>query len=225
MGQEQVGAPPGDERDDENAGETIETVTMKCMKAAADSVILWLEFTWDSPSQHESKTVPILDLHVWVRHPDPEEDGLGSDLLAWSFYEKPVSSDKVLRAMSAYNWRNKLVTMTMELHRRMRNSSSQLTLRARAMIVFKFVHKLRVSGYGQGTVKGVIKSGTTFYYQKLRIDLQGGPSLNSRQELTSPEVVMNRRRKLGATQSWFSRRRGARLRCPGRMKGGGLRKE
>ena len=196
------------EEQDSLAGRSMEEVTMSCMLSAADSIIPWLKFTVDSPEKHASLTVPILDLQVWVRHPGQEEEGLGSDLLAWSFYEKPVSSDKLLRATSAYSWRNKLVTMAMELHRRLRNSTRQLTLRARAGIVEKFVDKLRRSGYGPGTVKGVLESGMSFYYRKLRIDLQGGPRLNDRPELSSEQVVLNKRQKLGATQSWFSRRRG-----------------
>ena len=119
-----------------------------------------------------------------------------------------MASEKVLRASSAYNWRNKLVTMTMELHRRMRNSSRQLTLRARAAIVSRFIHKLRISGYSLSTVKGVIDSGVTFYYRKMRIYLQGGPRINCRHEMSSQEVVQHRRQKLGVTQTWFSRRRG-----------------
>ena len=91
---------------DRKSGKTVESVTMDCMRAAADSVVPWLTFTSDSSEHHESKTVPILDLQVWIRHPAPEEedDRLGSDLLAWSFYEKPVASSKLLRAASATNW-------------------------------------------------------------------------------------------------------------------------
>ena len=137
-----------------------------------------------------------------------EEEGLSSDLLAWSFFEKPVASSKVLRAASAYTWRSKLVTMAMELHRRLRNTSRQLTFKAKSDIVCKFVHKLRSSGYGPGAVGGILESGTTFYYRKLRCDLEGGPRLNDRPTLSQGQVVTKRRSKLGASQKWFSRRRG-----------------
>ena len=71
------------ETEDRESGETVETVTIECMRSAADSVVPWLQFTSDSPCRHASRTVPILYLQVRVRHPDPAEEGLGSDLLAW----------------------------------------------------------------------------------------------------------------------------------------------
>ena len=98
------------EAQDKVSGRSTESVTMECMRSAADSILPWLSFTSDSPEQHPSRTVPILDLQVWVKHPSPveAEEGLSSDLLAWSFFEKPVASSKVLRAASAYTWRKQI---------------------------------------------------------------------------------------------------------------------
>ena len=59
-----------------------ESVTMDCLRDAADSTLGWLQFTSDLPEQHGNKMVLILDLHVWIRHPRGDEDGLGSDLIA-----------------------------------------------------------------------------------------------------------------------------------------------
>ena len=101
--------------------------------------------------------------------------------------------------------------MAMELHRRLRNSSCQLTLRAKSEILKKYVDKLRMSGYCEKSTDGIIESGTSFYFRKLRIDLQGGPCVNVRPDRSEAEVVMLKRRKLGATKSWFSRRRGGQV--------------
>ena len=193
------------EEEDRQEGCTQEMVTMRAMKDAADSIVPWLSFTMDLPECHGSRTVPVLDLQVWVRHPGEDEDGLGSDLVGWTFYEKGTSSTKVMRATSAYTWRQKLVTLAMELFRRLRNSSRQLTLLAKSTMVTKFIEKLRRSGYSEPTVRGVLKSGLLHYYRKLEIDLRGGPALNARDDT---QGIQRRRSKLSAAQTWFSRRRG-----------------
>ena len=169
------------EEEDKMTGRSRSAVTMEAMRQAADSVLPWLGFTVDYPDIHETRTVPMLDLQVWARHPDLEDDvnGDASDVLAWSFYEKPTSSDKVLRATSAYNWRSKLVTMNMELWRRMHNCTRQITAEARTSIVCKFVQKLRSSGHAEATVSGIITSEMGFYARKLIIDLSGRPTSKS----------------------------------------------
>ena len=50
-----------------------------------------------------------------------------------------------------------------------------------------------------------MKSDITFYYRKVKMDLEGGPKLNRR---VSRDTVETRRGKLGARQQWFQRRRG-----------------
>ena len=190
--------------EDESSGRTRCDVTMEAVRTAADSIVPWLDFTVDHPGLHDNGMVPILDMQVWVRHPDPGDVG-GHDTLGWLFYEKPTSSSKVLRATSAYNWRSKLVTLNMEVFRRMRNSSRQLTVQARADLLSTFVKKLRMSGYVEKTVEGILHSGLTFYTRKVKIELDGGPPLNARSE---EQVVQKRRQKMGAKESWFQRRRG-----------------
>ena len=186
---------------------TREQVTMLCIRDAANSAIPWLSFTFDHPALHDSKMVPCLDLQLWVHHPQHEEQGLGADTLAWSFYEKSTSSSKVMRATSAFTWRCKLVTMSNEVVRRMRNSTRQLTLEARLSIMSTFIDKLRSSGYARSTVDGILTSGLKCYFRKLTIDLEGGPSMNRREDSNAMEMT-RRRKKLGASQAWYARRRG-----------------
>ena len=116
-----------------------------------------------------------------------------------------VSCILYLMAASAYTWRVKLTTLAMETFRRMRNTTHQASLSARSSILKKFIYKVRKSGYSQSSCNGVIESGLHHYYRKLRIDLEGGPRLNLRNER---DAVQKKRRKMGANHNWFSRRRG-----------------
>ena len=127
-----------------------------------------------------------------------------ADTLAWVFFEKPSSSTRVLKASSAYTWRAKTVSMNMEVFRRLRNTTRQVTIATRVSIVNQFIVKLRASGYSKSTISGIILSGTKFYYRKLQQDLEGGPKLNRRAD---DQDVQRKRAKIGASERWFKRRR------------------
>ena len=139
-------------------------------------------------------------------HPPVSHAPVGvSDTLCWMFYEKPTSSCRLLKATSAYTWRSKIVTMNMEVFRRLRNTSRQVTIGTRVRILNEFTAKLKASGYITSTINGIITSGVAFYYRKLREDLQGGRPLNLRNDSND---VARKRAKLGASERWFRRRRG-----------------
>ena len=192
--------------EDRVSNRSQEEVTIEVVRTAADSITPWLEFTADIPQNHQSKMVPILDLQMWIQHPSQEEmdSGLGSNLVCWTFYRKPVASSKVVHAETAYPWRSKLVTLAMELFRWMRNSTRQLSTIARADICNEFTTMMYRSGYVRSTIRGVIRSGLEHYYRKLLVDLQGGPRLNDRRE---DNTMAKRRAKLGSRELWFKRRR------------------
>ena len=190
------------EEKDRAMGKSRDMVTLEVIKDAANSILPWIQFTLDIPEMHSNGMVPVLDLQVWVRRP---EDDLCSSLLAWLFYEKPTAADKVMRTTSAFTWRQKLVTMGMEIYRCMRNSSRQIMLLARWELVETFIHKMRSSGYMLSAVRGIITSGIEYYYRKLHINLQGGPKMNFKDDHNE---MTKRREKLTSSQMWFSRRRG-----------------
>ena len=195
------------EQEEENHEPPVsdELRTMSLIREAADEVIPWLSFTLDVPELHASNKVPMLDIEVWVDKMDGRED-----LLLWDFFEKTSASSRVLQATSTYNWRAKLVCMNMELFRRHRNTSRQVTMDRRVEIIDTFTTKLRRSGYGVSTVSRIIEEGSKFYYRKVRIELEGGPELNQRLE---GDLVMSRRMKMGASETWFARKRGGAKEC------------
>ena len=182
------------------ATDSDEMRTMKLIQQAANEIVTWLDFTLDLPELHQNGKVPMLDVEVWVDRRQGRED-----VLMWDFYEKKSSSSRVLQASSAYTWRAKLVTMNMEMFRRHRNTCRQVTHARRVEVMGDFVRKLRRSGYGVSTVNNIIVEGSRFYYRRMRTDLEGGPGLNRRSE---DNLVMSRRMKLGAAETWFVRKRG-----------------
>ena len=188
------------ERQDKSSGVSPEVRTANIILEAAEMQVQWLKFTYDLPELYENGKVPMLDVEMWVDKTQEE-----SDVLMWNFFEKSSSSSRVLQATSAYGWRSKLVVMNMEMFRRQRNTCRQVTVKQRVAIMNEFVKKLRISGYSSGTDSRIIKEGTKLYYRKLRADLERGPPLNQRSE---EDLVMGRRQKISAAESWYARKRG-----------------
>ena len=181
------------EQEDREGGRSRDMVTLQVAKAVADSIHSWIQFTLDAAELHESGMCPVLDLQVWIKRPINNEDGLQAEMLAWMFYEKPTAADTVMRSTSAFTWRQKTVTMTMEVYRRLRNSSRQLNMIVKSNLLKTFVDKMRRSGYFVSTVAGVLKSGVEYYYRKLKIDLEGGPKMNM---IDDTDEVKRRREKI-----------------------------
>ena len=93
---------------------------------------------------------------------------------------------------------NKTMSLIMEVFHRLRNCSGQIPTTATMTILEKFILKLKHSGYNHSTRKNIILSGVTYYYHRLRIELQGGPAINKRNEKIRP-------RKMN-TKDWIDRK-------------------
>ena len=72
-----------------------------------------ISMTFDTPSMNGSGKMPVLDLQVWIE----------CNLVYFSFYEKPMTSKKVIHNSSALSWTVKKVTLAGEVARRYFNTS------------------------------------------------------------------------------------------------------
>ena len=89
----------------------------------------------------------MLDIEVWT-----EREGDWSKI-RHSFYEKPTTLPMVFHAKGAFEWRSKIVTMSEELRRRLRNSDKRHTVPE----LVEIVRKMSDSGYDPGARAEVLK--------------------------------------------------------------------
>ena len=93
----------------------------------------------------------MLDTEDWVRKKKAvntegiENDEDKVDEVMYSFYEKRISNEKVIERRCAMCDRSKIVLLTMELIRRMRNMSWKVCLTERIEVVNRFVNKMKAS--------------------------------------------------------------------------------
>ena len=62
----------------------------------------------DSPSRHEDRKMPILDLKVWIERREQPRPYV----VMHEFYSKEVASKSMVNARSALPWKDKRTIMT-----------------------------------------------------------------------------------------------------------------
>ena len=122
-------------------------ITMEAWESMASSIMPGLQFTTDYCSKNPSGTVAMLDFQMWkVTEDNPSNPGGSREALRYTFYEKPMSNDKVLVATSAMPHRVKISTLTQEGIRRL----------CECKILRKYLWKLKLSGYQQKTRANIL---------------------------------------------------------------------
>jgi hypothetical protein len=91
--------------------------TFEELRKIANTVYSCLQFTTDTPSNHEEAMCPVLDLQVFVG-----KDGL----IGYKFFSKPCASKFVIPEKSTHSKQMKMAVLVEEGLRRMRNCSRGL---------------------------------------------------------------------------------------------------
>ena len=134
---------PGDQR------------TFRILSSIADSIDKDIQFEQDTPSAHENKKLPCLDLQLWV------EECEGVKQLVHEFYKKPMSHDQVVLRRSALSNQVKCATLFQEGMRRLLNCSPQLPWTVKASHLTDYSRALMISGYNHkyrhDIINGVIQ--------------------------------------------------------------------
>ena len=117
-----------------------EILTMEIFSLLASSILKYLQFTWDSPNNNATGTMPVLDTQMWVGL-EAREWGLpegmpGLDklklptkidslkrIILYKFYRKPVATKTPMNARSAQPQQMKMQTATNELLERFKTTS------------------------------------------------------------------------------------------------------
>ena len=94
----------------------------------------------------------MLDLKVWK---EVGEDGIA--VVRHTFYEKDVSAPLVFHAKGAHTWRSKLVTLSEEVRRRLRNTDRLHTEAEVVQMIATFAQKLIDSHYDTSARQEIIK--------------------------------------------------------------------
>ena len=77
-------------------------VTARAMASIMSSIDPDIQLTWDALGNNPNGRMPVLDLKVWM-----ETDENGVNRVRFTFYEKPMATQFVIKRESALPWQIK----------------------------------------------------------------------------------------------------------------------
>ena len=129
-------------------------VTARTMASIMSSIDPDIQLTWDAPGNNPDGRMPVLDLKLWM-----ETDEFGVNKVRFTFYEKPMATQYVIKRESALPWQVKKMTLAGEVARRRLNMDSQAWEEEGSQVMDKFNFKMLTSGYNEHERRVVVKEG------------------------------------------------------------------
>ena len=163
------------------------------LKEIADTVMNGIKMETDYPSKNGDSKMPILDMKVWME---------GGNILH-QHYEKQVASRAVLNAQSAQSAACKRSVHTMEMVRRMLNTSTQLDWEQYVVpILTDYMARMREAGYGERYRKNVLLRAIGIYEKMRKEDEEGVRPLHRPRDWQEEERRSAKKKK---RHSWSSK--------------------
>ncbi len=151
-------------------------ITMEAFKGKANSITSFLKFTVEIEDDHANGRVPMLNIEVWSEKTKDGREGISHS------YEKKMANKKVMERDSAMPEKTKIMTLTQETIRRMKNTSTRVTPEERGDILTRQMAKMRKSGYSKEDRKKILLAGVTRYYRMRGREDRGGRRVNRHRE-------------------------------------------
>ena len=184
--------------EEEDALLTPMEVTIGLLRSTAGCVIEYLDFTFESGADYPDGWLPTLDTSLRVN---------GANIVEYKYFEKPTTTNTVVRFKSAMSGNPKVQCLSNDLVRRLLNTKEQLPGTYRAGVVDGYAVKLMTSGYSREQVQKIVVGGIKGYQSKKdrrkKSSIGGG-----RLHRTAVESNLGRiRKKLLSKSSWYRSRR------------------
>ena len=200
-----------DWRDEETSkGMTPLQKTTEVLEGMMNSICSWLKLTMETEDDFGGR-LPTLDLSIWV--------GADNKVL-FNFFEKPMASNVTIQKDSAMPENSKMATLNQELVRRMLNTSEDLAIEERILVVDNYCQKLANSGYRKEQISKVVIGGLTGYERRRNNSLLD-PSNRKYRPLHESRKYNSRNRRISkmmAKQNWFKRKKNEMEESPARKK-------
>ena len=169
-----------------------DTRTMDVVRAAANTINDFIQFTSDTPSNNNNGKLPVLDIQCWV------EGGV----IYYKHYRKPVSTQQSLLLESALPARTKRTVQSQEVVRILRNCHPQIPREKKADHLTAFMRRLRASGYSHSYRAQILMSGIKGHRKMTQVEQEGGRPVN---RPDSMDRVKRKKNKIVEAKTWYRR--------------------
>ena len=136
-------------KEDELANISDDKRTTDLFLQAMNSVMPFLTFTGECPSDFPDNRLPTLDCNLFV----------SGQKIFHTFFEKPMRSDKSIDVKSALPQNTIFSSLRQEVIRRLQNMHLDLPLVEKLQILDEFYVKLRKSGHNHDRIRDIFVNG------------------------------------------------------------------
>ena len=138
----------GYESEDIEDGISRETLTVREVNKAMNSINEDVQFTTEVETDFENRRLPTLSFELWSE----------SDCIRHSYFEKPMRSQVLTMSQSSMSEHSKFSILTNELRRRFEVMDECISIEEKISIVNHFTKQLINSGYTHNQAKDIIVS-------------------------------------------------------------------
>ena len=146
------------EEEDKMKEESQETRTSRLILESMNSVLDFLTFTEESPSDFEDNKLPTLDIKIWIAR----------GKIWYQFFQKPMSNNVVIQERSALSDQVKVSSLQEEVVRRLKHTNSDLPNQDRIDVLEDLSQRMVNSGHKPFFIKRVLVTGISKYERKLQ---------------------------------------------------------
>ena len=204
-----------EEERDRLSGRSGEELTMTVFAEVASSITSYLRFTWDSPEKNPDKTMPVLDLAVWMGmetramgvpeevlgdYPRPDNLGTLKTIILTKFYRKPMSRRVKALKRSAVPMGTNSATVSAEFLRRLKNTSRELPVEVVENTLAEYAQELRWGGFSDEWIGETLGSAAIGYRRMVINEVEGKGRINRPESMGR---TGRRAQKLTGKASWF----------------------
>ena len=157
------------EDEERNLGLTPLDKTSSVLLDTMGDVHGFLRFTKEKAMDFQDNKLPTLDMKIWIAK---------DNIVHYEFFEKSMSSNQVVQLESALPENSKISSLSMEVVRRLLNTSEAVDNVSRLSIIDKFAQKLTNSGYKVEQTRKIILNGLKCYQKKLEKARNGGAKIH-----------------------------------------------
>ena len=183
------------EDEDNSSDRTDLERTCEIVRCSLNMIYPFLNFTIESVDDFEDRRLPTLDFKMWVT-----ED----NIVMYTFFEKPTSSNQMLHRNSALSENVKMATMNAEIIRRMMNVSELLPDHERITVLDRVAQKLCNSGYNLSEIRKGMVGALTGYERRVSASRNTvGHGFRPLHESSEASLGSRIKKKLTGKSTWF----------------------
>ena len=178
---------------DVNEGLRPDERSLKLIAEMGSSILEYLDFTYDTPSQNENHRMPVLDTQIWVGK-EARIKGIPSqmtsnstkvtklgelkNIILFGFYKKPMANKCGNLKRSGLPEQQKYNTAVQEVLRRLKNTSRELPISEYEVTIIDYMGELAMGGYSHQWRSEVLLSAVKGYARIWELEATGKVFVN-----------------------------------------------